>query len=664
VNNNSILCYSVAVKKRLRAETLAHALQQLILYNEMLQVRLEKRRYIPAPETRTQQGSDLLFICDCTGKSLAEIEAVTGLIIEDLAGEMKCERGATIRAALLNLDKDSDRLLLLLHRAITDSRGLVLILEDLYRIYEQLSNGRKVALRPVGRTYMEFTKGAATAKRTAVADPLSDNRFLRGLSEAVVSLPNGKDVVDQGKSGTFGLTLGNNLRRRLFSWRLAEFGVTPAAALAGALLRGLAKVGRGSSVRLWVKSDYRFTDEALKLTPGALTQTYMLPIDFVEELGLFSDVKKLKGILRDIPLSGESQGLPQLEAPSSRNSIVEHRFRLNLEYLTDDPWLGGDEWLGEGFVVTEKGRLAGNYSIEIIPFILSDGIEISISYIESPGVRALVDELAATLVPELEIILCYCEGYVEAKEFWVGEFGKATMQMKIEIEDDERQIAERGYASLKCQVEKSVVNKALLNVETDESHLLLVAYSALISRLNGDEDLILLCAFDKDGVNTVFPLRLRAEWASSFKHFIGQVQDKLRSAIALGQFAFDILSEEQSRRGWPEPVLDVGYVCQQAAVRKSVERPTGGWLTSPSQLNQLPSLALEVHGRGTDLDHYFVYEKSRFSTGTIERLGACLNAILEEVAANADIKLGEIEFERQQKVCDLTESLAKDAFNF
>lgn len=534
------------------------------------------------------------------------------------------------------------------------------MLEDLYRIYEQLSNGYEVALRPVRKTYLEFIKDAPITMKTEFEGRFIDSQSTEALNQTVTSGANQRTESGRPKPAAFSIFLDKKLRQRLFSWRLAEFGLATADALAGALLRSLAKAGKKDAVSIYIKSDYRFADESLRRTVGALTRTYILPRDFAEERGLSSDIKKLRGILHDIPLRSLSQnGL--LPAPQlSEDSNTDLRLRLNLEYLTDEPWLGGDEWLPEGFVVTEKSRLMGSYAIEVIPFLLRDTIEVFVGYQETPEAKAQADQLAADLTPELEGILNYCEGYVEAKEFWVKEFGKAAAQTKIQVESASHKVTDSGRASSACGIQKPILDRALLNFEeADESQLLLAAYSVLVSRLNEREDLILLCALDKDGVNAVFPLRLNPTWTSSFKLFVEQVKDRLQQAGALGRYAFDIFNEEQLNTGRPSPVMDAGYIIKQTSAKAGVERPA----IHPS-LSQDPDLVLEIFECDGVFDIRYVYEKSRFDRETIDQFGVYLNVILNAAAADANAKLGEIEFERDRNVYDKVSSLAEDAFNF
>jgi len=640
---NAILCYCAAAKKQLQTETLTQALKHLILFNEMLQVRLENGKYAPEPESHEEQRNKLLSIYDCAEKSGADLETLIERIIENLSGEMSCKRGASIRAAVLGIDQDFNKLLLLSHRAIADQRGLVLLLEDLYRIYEQLSNGRQVALRPLRKTYQEFNNapGEVEVRRRTGADDLG------GL---VLSGPDRSPEIIALR-----IMLDKKLKRRLFSWQLAEFGAPPVELLAGALLKNLAKASQESSANIHVKCDYRLADETLKHTVGALTRTHILPHDFAEKRGLFSNIKRLKGILHDVPSIS-----PILNSPQRPNGVnADLQLRLNLEYLTDYPWLGGDEWLPEGFIMTKKSRVAGSYAVEIVPFFSSDGIEILVEYKQTQELRALVEKFAADLAPELETILCYCEEYAGAKDFWIKEFAKAITRMKFEIEIDDCKVTDRGRASLTDKIERSVIDRALPNVEADESQLLLAAYSVLISRLSGREDLVLLCALDKGSGENLFPLRLAPIWTSSFKLFVEEVKGRLRQVAVLGKYALDILSEEQPKHGWPDLTLEAGYVFRHRSTKKRVEQSA-----IYHSFNQAPHLVLEISQCNGGMDICFDYEQSRFSAETIERFIVYLKTILKDVAADANIKIEDIEFERDSKVYVTAGNLAEDAFNF
>jgi len=208
------------------------------------------------------------------------------------------------------------------------------------------------------------------------------------------------------------------------------------------------------------------------------------------------------------------------------------------------------------------------------------------------------------------------------------------------------------------------MDRAMLSFEVDEAPLLLAAYSVLVSRLNWREVVVLLCVIDKDGSNTAFPLRLNPTWATGFKSFLEDVKGRFRQAATLGPYAFDIFAEEQSKHGWPVPVLDIGYVFIQTSAKKKFEEPANGRLTALPAFNQYADLVLEIHEHDGDLDLRLVYEKSRFDAETIKLFDVYLNAILDDAVTDANVKLGDIEFERDRKVDDQVSSLAKDDFSF
>lgn len=125
VGGDEVLCYRVSVDKRLDENVLTDAVRALIASHETL--RLQEGQYVSVFEE--------------TDLSHAEI-------VEKLSAEMLSEPRAALRVALIHRGKDASEFLLLVHSAIADGRSVVLLCEDIYRLYEQLSNNRKTLLGP------------------------------------------------------------------------------------------------------------------------------------------------------------------------------------------------------------------------------------------------------------------------------------------------------------------------------------------------------------------------------------------------------------------------------------------------------------------------------------------------------------------------------------
>ena len=643
MSDNGVLVYSVAVQKQLDEEKLAAAFEKLILYNEMLQVRLEDEKYVPQHEDDVGPGSKILFHYDLTNKSADEISGETEAIVKDLSSEMCCERRASLRAAVIKDSQNSYQLVFLVHRGIADPKSVVLLLEDIYRLYEQLSFGMPEALAPVRKPYTKFIEEVKTSAQT------NGETSLFNLTS--INCEEGDGEIQRSDSLT--VTIDQSLKRRMFAWRLNEFELKAIEALVGAILRSLAKASEGADLSVDIRSDYRFIEDALDRTVCNLTHTYTLSPDILKDEELFSRVQPLRGILRELAVrSAAENSASNGRQPNTGSQAV----LLNLEYTLDEPWLGGDEWMPKGFILGDDTGLSQNFSLEIKPVLFSDRIEVFFKYANVSEMTRLVQETAAHLKTELENILRYTKEYVEAKEFWVQDFTRETPKTNIEVESDERRMI-KGRATMPLQVESSVVDRITTSLEADASTVLLAAYGALLSRLNGREDLVLVVTSDTREESTVFPLRLRPAWDSSFRQFVEDVKRKFEQAAATWQYAFDILGEEQPKHHRAYPVLDVGYAFTQKNAQQD-----GGGLSNDAAWGV--ELMLKVVERDAGLELEWVYERSRFQPELINSFGSHFKTILEAVSANPDINIGSIQISKHQDVHEVVQAFAQDAFNF
>jgi len=157
---DDVLCYRVSVDKRLDEKVLTDAVRELIESHEILQRPLPEGQYV-----RVYEETALLH---------AEI-------VERLSAEMRSEPQAALKVALLhhggNSSEDASEFLLIVHRAIADGRSVILLCEDLYRLYEQLSNNKKISLGPRlaqenNQTPLEISSAALLGLLAESDDPL------------------------------------------------------------------------------------------------------------------------------------------------------------------------------------------------------------------------------------------------------------------------------------------------------------------------------------------------------------------------------------------------------------------------------------------------------------------------------------------------------------
>jgi hypothetical protein len=348
---------------------------------------------------------------------------------------------------------------------------------------------------------------------------------------------------------------------------------------------------------------------------------------------------------------------------SPENALAEKQGLLNLEYCVDQPWLGGDLWTPQGYVITET-EPRDHYLFEITPILSNDLIEIRLAYRGGPEVRNLLDELSTSLLQEVESVLDSCENYIAAREFWMKEFGKGMPQRGLELESDDFETAASGLATIPFRVATSTLDKLQAECNTDLATLLLSAYCVCLARMSGQEDLVIVSSIAGDKGGSGIPLRLYPSWSLNFGQFIHNTEQKLRLAFMYGAHSFEFLTSDinSPQETGSHPVFNTGFIFADQDQNEH-EHATAEILKGSPELDRQTILALEVVRGSCGVEMQFVYDKRRFHEETINTLGTCLASIIKEGASNIytrieDIALGST---RESEALD---SLTQDVFYF
>jgi radical SAM superfamily enzyme YgiQ (UPF0313 family) len=390
--SSRVYCYRAAVRKELDAPTLSAALERLMESQPLLQSRLLSGEYVAGGG-----GADVLFSARTSPDDPEGASSVRARVVEELSSEMRPEPSGSLRAALLHDGRESE-LLLLMHGGVCDGRSAALLLEGLFRIYEQMSNAKPLSLPPVAQSYADFMrqleeKGDAPAIFAQTHDRArADDGGPEPLSETV--------------------TLEEHLAARVFGQAVHRFGLRPSEALAHALLRSLAEAVEGERAAVDLTFDYRNLFRETEQTVGPLTRVCALPADLLNPRAVSSSLRKAQQRLREATEAGLKGGVARRDAAA--------RVLLNFDYLIDEPWLGGDLWQPEGFVVQRFG-LDPSYALEIVPLRTREGIRTHLSYRDTSEAKRLAQAVVAKLSQQLRGVLDFCERYVAAKDSWAEE---------------------------------------------------------------------------------------------------------------------------------------------------------------------------------------------------------------------------------------------------
>jgi non-ribosomal peptide synthetase component F len=197
-------------------------------------------------------------------------------------------------------------------------------------------------------------------------------------------------------------------------------------------------------------------------------------------------------------------------------------------------------------------------------------------------------------------------------------------------------------------------------------HVILAAYGALLSRLSGREEAVIVTAAAGRGEGGVVPLKLQVSWDLSFRSFVEQVAKKIEHAAEHNLYSAPILTNpwRMALHGAAPPIFDVGYWHGSGRENSSPARIHESLRLSPEP-EQGVSLALQVADRPGDTRLTFSYQKRFFSPDTIERLAYYLESLFKEVGDNPDIALGDITLGSESGVSNVAVTIdAAEEFNF
>jgi radical SAM superfamily enzyme YgiQ (UPF0313 family) len=484
--------------------------------------------------------------------------------IDELIRNNEILQDVPIKLALVQKPNPPHELFLLASRFLLDGRSLTLLMEDLFRIYEQLANEKEISLLPVGITYPEFVR---EEKRVPV------------VKTGPHSMVQVESIV---------LPFDSELSRRLFATTLDRCDFRPAEVFVLALQRVFAEDG----LVFDIDDDYRNVDDRLTRTVGPLTYR------------------------REV-YSG-SDGV------ADTNAV---RFLLNFEYLVPEPWLGGDEWVPQGFE-TFPQQTSGSSSVQLMPVCTRRGLEVHLQYTELELVQTVTDLLLA----EVSAILDHCEHYVAAERFWLNEFDRITPRSPLIPHGLDISETENPWETAALVIERESLDHLRVECSSDSSVIMLAAYGLLLSRLNGVDDLVLMMAHT-DGVQTiVVPIRLRPLGHLSFRNFTAELNKNIEQILRYGTDAFEILTKAGKLS---ENSTHFDFGIQISTEHKQT-------LANHELAGRDLKLVLSVSSATDETTIECAYLRTHFERQSMEAFLDCLSQILEAARSNVEVSLAEI----------------------
>lgn len=353
----SVLSYVVRVSKHIDPDVLRRAARALIEYNEMLQVSRRDGGLSPEP-VAAEVGDEVVSVVE-----MDSVEARTDLAqtAMHISRGVRPRAGESVRIALASAP-DSAVIILAAHRAVADGRSVVLFFEDLFRIYEQMANDKPVTLRQPEKSYGEYVESLYPFDAPA-AGPSSESG--RG--------PRSRRVV----------TVEQDIVRRYTPRLQQKGGLSFTEFVLGGLVHTLAAADPARPLELDVRADTRGVDTGLQFTAGPLHATCGVVVDCDGAESVLQAALRARAGLR--------------ESFARRRRGGDAAVLVNLECLTSEPWIGGDEWTALGFV--PDCAPTGAAGVEITGFLDRGRVSFAVDFAEEDQAFAgrLFDELQSKI---------------------------------------------------------------------------------------------------------------------------------------------------------------------------------------------------------------------------------------------------------------------------
>jgi radical SAM PhpK family P-methyltransferase len=210
--------------------------------------------------------------------------------------------------------------------------------------------------------------------------------------------------------------------------------------------------------------------------------------------------------------------------------------------------------------------------------------------------------------------------YVRAERFWTEVFREPCASVAGALRD---RTGTDGPAwdEVALRVDGALLAPALEAAGASLADLVLAAFTALLARLAGGEDVAILA-------DDVLPLRLRPAWDRGFRAYLGEVRAGVARARAHADYVAAIAMNPVRMReaGARGPALEVSCGVSDTA---EVPAPAAG-----------VRLALRGVARPDGVDLRLRYDGRWYTRATAEGVASCLRALLQEIARDVDVPIG------------------------
>ena len=235
------------------------------------------------------------------------------------------------------------------------------------------------------------------------------------------------------------------------------------------------------------------------------------------------------------------------------------------------------------------------------------------------------------------------EAYLEAEAFWTEKFRDASPPRNIEPERDD--LEQEGWGSQPIVLEKRFLENPGTIFGRNPSLAGLAGFAILLSRLSGSGDLTIALDMETREGPIQLPVRVFPDLDLRINEWIGKLEETIAEARPYETYGFALATNalRLKHASAHAPSLDAGYrYVTTTGNGEGFSALSGRYPVLGAQLKLY--LVVQDTGAVPELSLYFA--RRCFSEVFIGQVSKFLCAILQEVAVNPDMVLGNIELER------------------
>ncbi|WP_338460409.1 non-ribosomal peptide synthetase [Azotobacter vinelandii DJ] len=286
-------------------ECLKAALKVLVEHHDALRLRFTGHDGKWSARFQDREEAELLWQKDLL--DISELEASGN----EAQASLSLDQGPLLRAVLVNLPDNRQRLLLVIHHLVVDGVSWRVLLEDLQTTYRQAVQGQPLRL-PARTSSLKHWAERLHAYASSEALQAEQEYWLRSLGEAAQELP--RDNPDGDESGrqsrSASTRLDAELTQKLLRLAPAAYRTQVNDLLLAALARVLCLWSGQDSVLIQLEGHGRedlFEDIDLTRTVGWFTSLFPVRLTPRDDWG--TSIKGIKEQLRSVPNKGIGYGI-------------------------------------------------------------------------------------------------------------------------------------------------------------------------------------------------------------------------------------------------------------------------------------------------------------------------------------------------------------------